>query len=82
VGLQSLCNAIADELSDAPWATFEGKKETVVYGVRYSRGCGIIYGFSLTETENVRRRFLLGRLPRRSLVRRREPLEARGSEPF
>jgi hypothetical protein len=33
VGPQSLCNAIADELSNAPSATFGGKKETVALSV-------------------------------------------------
>jgi len=41
------------------------------YGVRYFRDCGIICGFSIAETENQRKRFLLGRA-----------LETEGSEPF
>jgi hypothetical protein len=41
------------------------------YTVRYSRGCGIVSGFSLAETENLGPPFLLGRA-----------LEGEGSEPF
>jgi len=36
-------------------------KNLGAYTVRYSRACGIIYGFSLSETENLEKRFLLGR---------------------
>ncbi len=41
------------------------------YGVRYSRACGIICGFSLVEPERLVRAFLMGRA-----------VEAGGSEPF